>query len=134
MLAEDDYDGTTGYLGYPQYQAWLEKANGDWVLVNADELYYAAVHAAASSEVQTYNSSDCPTLTSGSPWQDFGTDASGKPVADDYLQLEGTSGGWSVWTGSPVTNPSSATSPFYYNTLDGPAAIVTNGPSSGPAS
>jgi hypothetical protein len=118
------YDGTNGYLGYPQYEAVV---NG--TVIGKDELYYNAVHAEAASEVYTANSDACPTLTNGSPWQNFGTDATGTVQSSEKLQLK-ENGSYSDWAGSTQT---SHTAPYYYKQLDGTAAFRTNGPSSGPA-
>ncbi|MHB1819759.1 MAG: hypothetical protein ACYCO9_17235 [Streptosporangiaceae bacterium] len=121
------YDGGTGILGYPQYKAYV---NGYYV--GAGELYYSAAHAEAEAEVAV-STSACPTLTNGSPYQNFGTDASGSYSSnyEMYLSTDQPET-WNFWSGSPSVNGNKG--PIYwYQQMNGPAAFRNNGPSSGPA-
>lgn len=128
--AQVAYDGMNGHLGEPQYQAFV---NG--FQTGAGEIFSKSGYAESTTEVRTF-SSDCPTLTSGSPWQNFGTDSGGTAHAGNEMYLgSGYPVSYSLWTGNPtvLTNGNNTTGPFYYAKLDGPSAFRTNGPSSGPA-
>jgi hypothetical protein len=123
------YDGSTGRDGDPQFEVTVQNSNGTWVELDAGELYYAFDHASARSEVDVRSlSNTCPTMTNGSPWQDFGTNASGTPTATTELELDAT-GTFTTWTGSPATFD---TPPYFFKSLNGAAAFRTNGPASGP--
>jgi hypothetical protein len=124
--AEVYNDGVDGHLGWPQFQGYV---NG--YELDAGEEYFGTGEVSSTAEILT-DTSNCPTLTSGSPYQNFGTDSSGNHTSADELHLSTTGfpETYSLWTGNP--GPLEQT-PYWYTKLDGPSAFRTNGPSGGPA-
>jgi hypothetical protein len=120
-------DGLDGEYGYPQFQTFVDDANGDLDYLGKDELYYGTDHVVAKAEILTSNSTDCPVLTSGSPYQTFGTNSSGSFASSDELSLEqGAEGPFTPWSGSPDTANGA---PYYFSKINGwPATFQTNGP------
>jgi hypothetical protein len=119
-----------------KYEAWIEDINNQWNLLGTGYLYYAAAHARAVAEPYT-NGSDpsdtCPTLTLGSPYQNFGTDSNGHTASADEIILTKSDGSSGAWSGSP--NLLTDGQPHYWLTTtqtDWPARFMTNGPAGGP--
>jgi hypothetical protein len=122
-----EYDGGVGADNQPQFRTYV---NGYYV--GAGEIYDSQATAEALAEISSSTSS-CPTLTNGSPYQDFGTDASGQYSAnyEVYLSTDYPET-WNLWSGYPTTE--GASGPIYwYEKLNGPAAFRNNGPSGGGA-
>jgi len=121
------YDGTTGEYGYPQFQTYI-LAGGQLDYIDEAELYYETNHVYADSEAFTGTVSTCPTMTNGSPYEQFGNSEQGGWDNGNFaLQLQLSSGGaFYDWTG---TSGASA-GPYHYNSMaNTPADFYTNGPS-----
>jgi len=139
------YDGMDGYTGSPQDDGFVIDDTGAEDYVNQGELYEVYVHVEASEEAEmgTDSVTTCPTLTNGSPYQNFGTDYYGDSNPGDELQLgTGYPQTWSDWSGAPVTfssdwywpdgNNGYNLSPQYFwydETYGYPDEFQTNGPS-----
>jgi hypothetical protein len=126
------YTGLSGSGGNPQFEADLQDTSGVWNDLGHGYMYYPAGHAKAIAEVENYQSTSCPTLTLGSPYQNFGTNAAGNIVSGDKITLRNPSG-TGPWTGSPETFGLSGPHYWLTDTLsDWPASFRSNGPAGGP--
>lgn len=123
---EVTYNGKTGYTGQPQFQAY---AKG--MALNTGELYSKFDHAYAYAEADPGNSTQCPYLTYGPPYQHFGTDLYGNYDNGEYaLNVQPRAqGGWENW---PPTPNEQSDNPYWRSDVHEPDSFQTNGPSSSP--
>jgi len=106
--AEVEYDGLVGHLGDPQFKAYV---NG--FLTGTGEITTSSGRAVSVAEIYA-DTNSCPTLTSGSPWQNFGTNASGTVTSNDeiYLATNYPESNWALWTGNPFIYTGVAGNPY----------------------
>jgi hypothetical protein len=127
------YTGNSGSGGNPEFEADLLSSNGTWYVLGHGYLPYAAGHAKAIAEVEVYGAvnTDCPTLTNGAPYQNFGTDSAGQVTSIDKINLTNSSG-TGPWSGSPETFGLNGLQYWLTELSDWPASFKSNGPASGP--
>jgi hypothetical protein len=134
IYAEEFYDGSDGRDGYPQFQGWVQPDITP-IYVNEGDLYYASVHGAAATELQSGTTTTCPVLTDGSPWQNWGTDANGawdNGTYELYLEVGEVVEPWNDYDPTPSLGKPPV--PFYYDGLQySPDQWRANGPSTGAA-
>jgi len=126
------YTGLNGSGGDAKFEARYEDtATGIWYILGHGFMPFAAGHAKAIAEVYVDSQTNCPTLTNGSPYQNFGTNAAGNIVDGDKINLTNPSG-TAAWTGSPETFGLNGLEYWLTELSDWPASFRSNGPAAGP--
>ena len=106
-----------------------------WHILYTGDLYYAAAHAAAHSEVYNGDGTTCPTLATDSPYQNNGTDYDGTVDNQHEIKLTNSSFDEGIWSGSPDTYDGTAdpgpgpTRYWFTENTDHPASFQASGPS-----